>query len=86
MQNDRDHGGLQHRRAVNCEIDRARRYRFDPVAEPAERAVGRQRRADAGGQRIEDRVPAAPVCTTASTRPAAGAEALWIRALVRLVR
>ena len=31
----------------------ARRFRFDPVAEPARRAVGGERRADAGGQRVE---------------------------------
>ena len=33
------------------EIDRARRLGLDPVAEPAERAVGREHDADAGGQR-----------------------------------
>ena len=46
------------RRAIDGEIDRARRFGLDPVAEAAQRAVGRERRADAGGERVERRVAA----------------------------
>ena len=40
MQHHRDHGGLQAPRALDRQIDGPRRFRLDPVAEPAQRAVG----------------------------------------------
>jgi len=60
VQHDRDDRGLPGRGAVDCEVDRARRLRFGPVAQAPESAVGREQRADARGQRIEGGVPAAP--------------------------
>ena len=56
MQHHRDHGGLQAGRALDRQIDRARGFGLDPVAEPAQRPVGGKRCADAGGQRVECRV------------------------------
>lgn len=53
VQHHRDHGGLQAGRALDWQIDRPRRFRLAPVVEPAKRPVGGERRADAGGQRIE---------------------------------
>ena len=43
MQQDRYDGGLHARRALDRQIDRARRFGLDPVAEPAQRAVGVER-------------------------------------------
>jgi hypothetical protein len=53
---DRNHRRLQTGGTLDRQIDRARRSRLDPVAEPAQRAVGGKRRADAGAEGIEDGV------------------------------
>ena len=53
MQDDRDHRCLQAGGTFDGQIDRARRFRLDPVAEPAQSAVRRNRRADAGAERVE---------------------------------
>ena len=58
MQHDRDDRGLQRRRAFDGEIDRARRFSLDPVAQSSERSVGRKGGANAGRQAVERRVPA----------------------------
>jgi hypothetical protein len=57
VQHDWDHGSLQAGRALDRQIDRPRRVRLDPVAEPAEGSVGREQGADAGGQAVEGGVP-----------------------------
>lgn len=40
-------------RALDRQIDGPRRLRLNPVAEPAQRSIGGERRADAGDQRVE---------------------------------
>ena len=42
---------------LGLELDRARRLGLNPVTETAQGAVGRERSAYAGRQRVEDRVP-----------------------------
>ena len=57
MQHHRDHSGLQARRALDRHIDRPWRFRLDPVAEPAQSAVGGDGGADTGDQRVKNGVP-----------------------------
>ena len=56
VQHDRYDGGLHARRALDGQIDRPWGFRLDPVTEPAQRAVGGESRADAGGQHVEGSV------------------------------
>ena len=49
----RNHRRLQAGRAFDRQIDRARRFRLDPIAEPTQRPVGRDGRADAGAEGVE---------------------------------
>ena len=58
MQHDRDDGGFQRRPAVDGEINRPGHLGLDPVAQAAERPIGGENDADAGGQGVEGRVPA----------------------------
>jgi hypothetical protein len=53
MQDDKNHQRLQVGGAIDGQIDWARRFRLDPVTETAQRAVGDNRRADAGAKRVE---------------------------------
>ena len=56
MQHNRNDGRLQAGSALDGQIDQSRRFRLNPVAEAAQRAVGDNRRADAGGQYVESGV------------------------------
>lgn len=49
-------------RTLDGQIDGPWRLRLDPIAKPTERAVGGERRADAGNQRVEIYVTVGPLC------------------------
>lgn len=53
MKDDRDHRRLQAGGTFDRQIDRTRRFRLDPVTKAAQRAVGGNRRADTGAERVE---------------------------------
>jgi hypothetical protein len=57
VQHDRDDAGLESGRPFYGQVNRARRLSLDPVAEPAERAISRKDRADAGRERGKAGVP-----------------------------
>ncbi len=56
MQDHRDHSRRQAGRTLDRQIDRARRFPLDPVAEAAECPVSSKCRANAGAERVEGRV------------------------------
>jgi hypothetical protein len=56
VQHHRDHGGLKADRAFNRQIDGLRGFSLDPIAEPAQRPVSGERRADAGTDGVKRRV------------------------------
>jgi len=53
MQNDRDHRCFQRLAALDGQINRLGSFSLDPVAQAAQRAVGGERRANAGAKRVE---------------------------------
>ena len=53
MQHHGDHSCFQRGRPFDGQIDRFGRFRLDPIAKAAERAVSGQRRANFRSQRIE---------------------------------
>jgi hypothetical protein len=56
MQDHRDHRSFQAGGTLDGQIDRPRGFCLDPVAEPTQRAVRRNDRADASADRSESRV------------------------------